>query len=57
MLCNFRLYMRYVESKRNHLDGPSRGYGLGLAPQWVIDEDEEKLREAFRAAVARRAAA
>jgi hypothetical protein len=27
------LYMRYIETDRNHADGPSRGYHIGVAPK------------------------
>ena len=35
MAFGFRVYYRYVESKRNYADGPSRGFPLGVAPAWV----------------------
>ena len=35
MAFGFRVYYRYVESKRNYADGPSQGFPLGVAPAWV----------------------
>ena len=35
LLCGIRPYVRYVESKRNHADGPSRGFPIGQAPPWA----------------------
>ena len=32
--CGIRLFLRYVESERNHADGPSRGHRIGQAPKW-----------------------
>ena len=31
--CNIRMYWRYIRTWRNHSDGPSRGYPLGVAPK------------------------
>ena len=45
MLYNDQLHVRYVETGRNHLDGPSRGFGMGHAPSWVKGQDEAQLRE------------
>ena len=42
MAFGFRVYYRYVESKRNHADGPSRGFPLGVAPAWVGAQERRK---------------
>ena len=54
LACDIRLYMRYVETDRNHLDGPSRGFGLGHAPAWATEQDEARLRETILKARAAR---
>ena len=43
-----RPYLRWVESKRNMADGPSRGYPIGVAPEWVAQEEMEALRRQLR---------
>ena len=39
-----RPYMRYVETSRNHADGPSRGFGIGHAPEWVHQSEAIEKR-------------
>ena len=46
ILCNIRPYWRYVESERNHADGPSRGHPIGQAPKWEKERDEHRARPA-----------
>ena len=38
-----RCYCRYVETKRNCADGPSRGFGIGVAPQWATDAERGRM--------------
>lgn len=45
LICEIRPYLRYVESKRNHADGPSRGFNVGVAPAWVQEMDRERLKQ------------
>ena len=45
LACGIRPYWRWVPSKRNHADGPSRGFPIGVAPEWVIEADREELRK------------
>ena len=33
LILGVRLYLRWVESKRNLADGPSRGHRIGIAPE------------------------
>ena len=40
--CNIRFYFRYVRTHRNHADGPSRGYPIGVAPKSVEDQGVSK---------------
>ena len=35
-----RFYWRYIRTHRNHSDGPSRGYPLGVAPKSVEEMEE-----------------
>ena len=37
-----KLYYRYVRTHRNHADGPSRGFPLGVAPK---EEDEDWMQD------------
>lgn len=41
-------YFRWVPTKRNHADGPSRGFPLGIAPE-AGEKESNHLREAFAA--------
>ena len=33
LACELVPVIRWVPTKRNHADGPSRGFGLGVAPE------------------------
>ena len=35
LLFGIKVYLRFVPTKRNYADGPSRGFGLGIAPESV----------------------
>jgi len=35
-----RFYWRYMRTHRNHADGPSRGYPIGVAPKGEEEEEE-----------------
>ena len=39
LACNVRFYYRYIRTHRNHADGPSRGYPIGVAPKSVEEQD------------------
>ena len=43
MTIGIRPYYRYVESKRNHADGPSRGSPIGVAPAWVGAKERREM--------------
>ena len=51
-----RPYWRWIQSKRNHADGPSRDFPLGVAPDWVSEADREELRRRIAEAGARKRA-
>ena len=44
------IYWRYVRASRNHADGPSRGYPLGVAPssEPSVQLPGEEMSEEFR---------
>ena len=44
--CNMKLYWRYMRTWRNHADGPSRGYPIGVAPK--ISKEEEQDSSALK---------
>ena len=44
MATGTRFYWRYMRTHRNHADGPSRGYPIGVAPK-ETDEGEKDWRE------------
>ena len=50
LACGFKAYYRYVESKRNHADGPSRGFPIGVAPEWVGEQEKELIQRRMQAA-------
>ena len=50
LLFDVRLYLRYVESKRNHADGPSRGFPVGVAPAWVEEAERREMWKRIGAA-------
>ena len=39
-----RFYWRYIRTHRNHSDGPSRGFPIGVAPK---DMTEEEVKQSF----------
>ena len=43
--CNMRLYWRYIRTWRNHADGPSRGYPLGIAPKTEVKDLDSDGRD------------
>ena len=52
--CRVKFHWRYIRTHRNHADGPSRGYPLGVAPKEDAPitpvpaaEDWKKLPEFF----------
>ena len=45
MAFGYRVYYRYVESKRNYADGPSRGFPVGVAPEWVGLQEKRRQRQ------------
>ena len=44
LICGFKPYYRYIESKRNHAGGPSRDFPIGVAPEWVEEQEKAFLR-------------
>ena len=38
-----RFYLRWVPTKRNHADGPSRGFGIGPAPPEAEERDQRLM--------------
>ena len=48
--CGIRPYLRWIPSKRNHADGPSRDFPIGSAPEWVIEADREDLKKRIKEA-------
>ena len=38
-------YLRYIETKRNHSDGPSRGFPIGIAPEWAQEKEADEIRK------------
>ena len=41
LTCGLKPYYRYVQSKRNHADGPSRGFPVGVAPEWATEKEKD----------------
>ena len=52
LAAGIRPYFRWVPSKRNHADGPSRDFPIGVAPDWVVEADREELKKKIAAASA-----
>ena len=44
MATGMRFYWRYMRTHRNHADGPSRGYPLGVAPK----EEEKRVAKSWK---------
>eukprot|EP00972_Heterocapsa_arctica_P059734 8809331-Heterocapsa_arctica.AAC.1 len=53
MVCGIRLYLRYIDTARNHADGPWRGFPIGHAPAWAADcrDPARRLAWASRSAL------
>ena len=45
LITGIRPYWRWIPSKRNHADGPSRGFPIGQAPEWIQEADREDLKK------------
>ena len=45
MATRSKFYWRYMRTHRNHADGPSRGFPIGVAPKTVDPEGEEDWRK------------
>ena len=43
--CRIKFYWRYMRTHRNHADGPSRGFPLGVAPKDGAPVKAEPLKE------------
>ena len=48
LVLGIRPYWRYIETGRNHADGPSRGFPIGHAPAWVEELDKAELQRHIR---------
>ena len=43
-----KTYLRWIGTKRNAADGPSRGFAVGHAPEWVEERERKLLKETIK---------